>query len=272
MPTESEIKKMTVPDILARKKSGKKITALTAYDYLMAEMLDETGIDIILVGDSLGMVVSGYETTLPVTMEEMVYHTRIVSKGVKHALLVADMPFLSYQVSVEQAVANAGRFLKETAAQAVKVEGGRTFVPVVEKLVASGIPVMGHIGLLPQSIHKYGGYKLQGKDPRASNILKDDARRLADAGAFSLVLEKIPAELAREITAAVPVPTIGIGAGPHCDGQILVSHDMLGIYDKFKPRFVRRYAELGKEMRMAFKKYIDDIQSGNFPAEDESFS
>ncbi len=271
MSAESEIKKLTVPEIMARKSEGRKITALTAYDVLMAEMMDEAGIDVILVGDSLGMVVSGYSTTLPVTMEQMLYHTKIVGNAVEHALLVADMPFLSYQVSEEQAVANAGRFLKETQAQAVKVEGGSVFAPVVEKLVNTGIPVMGHLGLLPQSIHRYGGYKLQGKREQDADRLKNDAVRLAEAGIFSLVLEKIPADLAREITSIVPVPTIGIGAGPHCDGQILVTHDMLGIFDKFKPRFVRRYAELGSQMREAFGRYIRDIQDGKFPSEDESF-
>ncbi len=262
---------MTVPDILARKGQGKKISALTAYDYLMAEMLDQAGIDIILVGDSAGMVVAGYASTLPVSMDEMLYHTRIVGKAVNHALVVADMPFLSYQASHEQAITNAGRFLKETAAQAVKIEGGEYFVPLIEKLTGMGIPVMGHIGLLPQSIHKYGSYKLQGREPAAAEQLKRDARLLSQAGIFSLVLEKIPADLAAAITADITVPTIGIGAGPGCDGQILVTHDMLGIYDKFRPRFVRRYAELGKEMRAAFKKYVADVQSGNFPSHEESF-
>jgi 3-methyl-2-oxobutanoate hydroxymethyltransferase len=271
MSVQTEIKRITVPDILACKKNGEKISALTAYDYLMAEMLDQSGIDIILVGDSAGMVVAGYSSTLPIGMEEMLYHTRIVSKAVKHALLVADMPFLSYQASTEQGIINAGRFLKETEAQAVKIEGGELFVPLVEKLIGIGVPVMGHIGLLPQSIHKYGSYKLQGKEPVVAAQLKKDAVKLSRAGIFALVLEKIPAELAAEITAEIDVPTIGIGAGPSCDGQILVSHDMLGIFDKFKPRFVRRYAELGREMRTAFRKYIRDVKSGDFPSEEESF-
>ncbi|OGB65710.1 MAG: 3-methyl-2-oxobutanoate hydroxymethyltransferase [Caldithrix sp. RBG_13_44_9] len=271
MSINSDIKKITVPDIIARKGSSRKISALTAYDFLMAEMLDEAGIDIILVGDSAGMVVAGYSTTLPVSMEEMLYHTRIVGKAVKQALVVADMPFLSYQTSLEQGILNAGRFLKEAEAQAVKIEGGECYAMLVRRLVETGIPVMGHLGLLPQSVHKYGGYKLQGKEPEIAEKLLRDARILEESGVFSIVLEKIPVDLARKITQAVKVPTIGIGAGPACDGQILVSHDMLGIYDKFKPKFVRRYAELGREMRKAFRQYIKDVQTGHFPAAEESF-
>jgi 3-methyl-2-oxobutanoate hydroxymethyltransferase len=264
-------KKLTVPDIVELKNKAEKITALTAYDYLMAELLDTTGIDIILVGDSVGMVVAGKTTTLEVTMDQMIYHTRIVGQAVKRALVVADMPFLSYQPSMEMGIHNAGRFLKETGAQAVKIEGGEIFAPLIQKLVQMGIPVMGHLGLLPQSIHKYGSYKLQGKDPEIAEQLKQDAKILEEAGIFSLVLEKIPAELAGEITNSIRIPTIGIGAGSHCDGQILVSHDMLGIFDKFQPKFVRRYAQLAEEMREAFKQYIHDVKSGNFPNEDESF-
>ena len=271
MSAESEIKKITVPDILNLKNKGQKITALTAYDYLMAEMLDQAGIDIILVGDSLGMVVAGHSNTLPVSMDQMIYHTGIVSRAVKRALLVGDMPFLSYQTSLEQGIENAGRFLKEAGAEAVKIEGGKVMIPLIEKLVQIGIPVMGHLGLLPQSIHKYGSYKLQGKEPEVARQLQDDAKRLQDAGVFSIVLEKIPADLAAEITQSVSVPTIGIGAGPHCDGQILVSHDMLGIYDRFKPRFVRRYANLAQQMREAFQNYLKDVRGGNFPSEEESF-
>ncbi|NTV84406.1 MAG: 3-methyl-2-oxobutanoate hydroxymethyltransferase [Bacteroidales bacterium] len=271
MSVNIEIKKITVPDIIARKGSTRKIAALTAYDFLMAEMLDEAGIDIILVGDSAGMVVAGYSTTLPVSMEEMIYHTRIVSKAVKQALVVADMPFLSYQTSLEQGILNAGRFLKEAEAQAVKIEGGESFAELTRRLVEIGIPVMGHLGLLPQSVHKYGGYKLQGKEPEIAERLLRDARILEECGVFSIVQEKIPVDLARKITQAVKIPTIGIGAGPACDGQILVSHDMLGIFDKFKPKFVRRYAELGQEMRNAFRHYIKDVQSGHFPAAEESF-
>lgn len=271
MSAISEIKKITVPDIIARKGSDDKIAALTAYDFLMAEILDEAGIDIILVGDSAAMVVAGYSTTLPIGMEEMLYHTRIVSKAVKHALVVADMPFLSYQTSLEQGISNAGRFLKEAEAQAVKIEGGESFASLIQRLVEIGIPVMGHLGLLPQSIHKYGTYKLQGKDPEVAKKLVRDAQILEECGVFSIVLEKIPSSLAEKITRTVKVPTIGIGAGPHCDGQILVSHDMLGIYDKIKPKYVKRYAELGEEMRKAFRHYIQEVRSGKFPGKQESF-
>lgn len=271
MSTHQVRKKITVPAILEMKNRGEKIAALTAYDYLMAEMLDEAGMDIILVGDSAGMVIAGHESTLPITMEEMLYHTRIVRRGVKRALLVADMPFLSYQPSIAEGIKNAGRFLKEAGAEAVKVEGGNTVAELVEKLVGYGIPVMGHIGLTPQSINKFGSYSLQGTEVETAALLKKDALLLEEAGAFSIVLEKLPAELAREITGAVNIPTIGIGAGPHCDGQILVSHDMLGIFDKFKPKFVRRYAEIGKTMREAFSNYVRDVRSGEFPNENESF-
>ena len=271
MSAQSDLKKITIPDIVTLKKEGKKVTALTAYDYLMARMLDETGIDIILVGDSLGMVVAGHPNTLSVSMDQMIYHTSIVSRAVKKSLVVGDMPFMSYQASIEQGVENAGRFLQEAGAEAVKIEGGKIVLPLVEKLVQLGIPVMGHLGLLPQSIHKYGSYKLQGKEPEMAAQLKEDALMLQNAGCFSVVMEKIPANLARDISQSLSIPTIGIGAGPYCDGQILVSYDMLGIFDQFKPRFVRRYANLADQMRDAFQNYITDVQSGKFPTEDESF-
>jgi len=271
MSVEKPIKKVTVPIIIHMKATGEKIAALTAYDALMAEMLDHAGIDIILIGDSAAMVVAGYETTLPITMEEMLYHTRSVSRAVKRALVVADMPFLSYQTSIEEGIRNAGRFLKEGGAEAVKVEGGEPVAELVRKLTDYGIPVMGHLGLIPQSIHKFGDYKLQGKDPTVAKRLKKEAKMLEEAGIFSLVLEKIPTQLAREISESIKVPTIGIGAGPHCDGQILVSHDMLGIFDKFKPRFVRRYAELGQQIRQAFRNYISDVKYQKFPDDSESF-
>jgi 3-methyl-2-oxobutanoate hydroxymethyltransferase len=271
MSTNIEIEKITIPDILTKKKNNEKIAALTAYDFLMAEMLDEAGIDIILIGDSVGMVVSGYSTTLPVTMDQMIYHAKIVSRVVKRALVVVDMPFLSYQTSIERGIENAGRFLKETESQAVKLEGGETVVDLVRRLVSNGIPVMGHIGLVPQSIHRFGSYKLQGKDPKIAKQLRRDAKLLEEAGVFSIVLEKIPAILSKEISESVSIPTIGIGAGPFCDGQILVSHDLLGIYDKFKPRFVRRYANLAKDMRKAFRSYLKDVRSGSFPSEEEYF-
>jgi 3-methyl-2-oxobutanoate hydroxymethyltransferase len=271
MSTHQSAKKITVPDILDMKKRGEKIAALTAYDYLMAELLDEAGMDIILVGDSAGMVVAGNKTTLPISMEEMLYHTRMVSKGVKKALLVADMPFLSYQVSISSGIENAGRFLKEAGAEAVKVEGGKVVAELVSKLVDYGIPVMGHLGLTPQSINKFGSYKLQGAEEKTANILKRDANLLEEAGVFSLVLEKVPANLAKDISESISIPTIGIGAGPFCDGQVLVSHDMLGLFDKFKPKFVRRYASLGEDIRKAFGEYIRDVKNSSFPNPDESF-
>ena len=271
MSSENLIKRVTIPDIIDKKVKSEKIAALTAYDYLMAQILDEAGMDIILVGDSLGMVFAGYSTTIPITMDEMVYHSKIVNRVVKRSLVISDMPFMSYQVSVEEALRNAGRFLKEAEVQGVKLEGGENISEIVRKLVSFGIPVMGHIGLVPQSINRFGGYKLQGKDPKIAKQLKKDAKILEEAGAFSVVLEKIPATLAAEITTSISIPTIGIGAGPHCDGQILVSQDLLGMFEKFKPRFVRRYAELGKHMRSSFKSYIEDVKTGNFPGPDESF-
>ncbi|RMH85682.1 MAG: 3-methyl-2-oxobutanoate hydroxymethyltransferase [Calditrichaeota bacterium] len=271
MSVHTGVKKVTVPRVIAMKARGEKIAALTAYDVLMAEMLDESGIDIVLVGDSAAMVMQGQESTLPITMEEMLMYTRNVRRGLKRALLVADMPFLSYQCSMEEAIRNAGRFLKEGGAEAVKIEGGQPVAELVHRLVDYGIPVMGHLGLIPQSIHKFGGYSLQGKESAAAKQLKRDAKLLEEAGAFSIVLEKIPAGLAAEITASVKIPTIGIGAGPHCDGQILVSQDMLGIFDKFRPRFVRRYAELGQSMREAFRRYVTDVKNVQFPSAEESF-
>jgi len=271
MSTHQGRKKVTVPEIIAMKERQEKIAALTAYDYLTGEMLDEAGMDIILVGDSAGMVIAGHETTLPITMDEMIFITRNVRRGVKNSLLVADMPFLSYQTSVSDGIRNAGRFLKEAQAEAVKVEGGKAVVELVDKLVGYGIPVMGHLGLTPQSINKFGAYKLQGADPQTAGILKNDAKLLEQAGAFSIVLEKVPATLAKEISQSLKIPTIGIGAGPDCDGQVLVSHDMLGIFDKFQPKFVRRYAEIGTTMRNAFAKYVTDVKKNEFPSLDESF-
>lgn len=271
MSIHKEMQKVTVPRLIAKKDKGEKIAALTAYDTLMAEMLDESGIDVILVGDSAAMVMCGHSTTLPISLEEMLFFTRNVRRGVKRALLVADMPFLSYQSSLEDGIRNAGRFLKEAGAEAVKVEGGKPVLELVARLVDYGIPVMGHLGLIPQSIHKFGSYRLQGKDSAVARKLKKEAKQLEEAGIFSLVLEKIPAGLAKEITDSLKVPTIGIGAGPHCDGQILVSHDMLGLYDKMKPRFVRRYAEVADTMRQAFRSYVDDVRNVRFPNEDESF-
>lgn len=271
MSQHREVRKITVPELIAMKSRGEKIAALTAYDALMGRLLDEAGIDVILVGDSAAMVMAGHPTTLPITMEQMLYHVQCVRRGVNRALLVADMPFLAYQTSLEEGIRNAGRFLKEAGAEAVKVEGGEPVVELVRRLVDYGIPVMGHLGLIPQSIHKFGSYRLQGKDPAIARKLKREARLLADAGVFSLVLEKIPSGLAREITESVNVPTIGIGAGPHCDGQILVTQDMLGLFEAFQPKFVRRYAQLAQEMRRAFQAYIEDVRQGGFPGEAESY-
>jgi len=252
-------------------KSKEKIAVLTAYDRLMAQLLDETGIDAILVGDSVGMVIAGYATTLPVTMDEIIYHTKTVRRGVKRALVIGDMPFLSYQTSPADALRNAGRFLQEGGAEAVKVEGGRHMAETIEKMTRIGIPVMGHLGLTPQSIHQFGGYGVRGKQPDEARRLLEDARILAEAGCFSIVLEKIPADLARQITEQIAVPTIGIGAGPDCDGQVLVTHDMLGLFEDFRPRFVRQYAQLAGTMRQAFQSYIRDVKKGEFPGPKESF-
>jgi 3-methyl-2-oxobutanoate hydroxymethyltransferase len=252
-------------------KSKEKIAVLTAYDRLMAQLLDQAGIDAILVGDSVGMVIAGYATTLPVTMDEIVYHTRTVRRGVRHALLIGDMPFLSYQTSAADALRNAGRFLQEGGAEAVKVEGGRHMAETIEKMTRIGIPVMGHLGLTPQSIHQFGGYGVRGKQPDEARRLLEDAGILAEAGCFAIVLEKIPADLARQVTEQVAIPTIGIGAGPDCDGQVLVTHDMLGLFEEFQPKFVRQYARLAGVMREAFEKYIGDVRKGRFPGPEESF-
>jgi len=265
------VKKVTVPTLLEMKRTGEKIAALTAYDYLLASLLDEAGIDIILVGDSGAMVFAGYETTLPITMEEMLYHTRAVVRGVKRALVVADMPFLSFQISPEEALRNAGRFLKEGGAEGVKIEGGRGMAETVRRITSVGIPVMGHLGLTPQSIHQFGGYPVRATEKSEAEGLVEDALALQEAGVFSIVLEKIPAGLAREVTHRLRVPTIGIGAGKDCDGQILVTHDMLGLFEKFKPKFVRRYAELGRDIRKACAKYAEDVKAKRFPDAEESF-
>ncbi len=248
-------------------KGTQRIACLTAYDYTTGQALDECGIPLVLVGDSLAMTVLGYETTLPVTIEEMLHHCAAVSRGVNTALIVADMPFMSYQVSTEQALSNAGRFIKEAGADAVKIEGGAHRAPIVRSLVQNGIPVLGHIGLTPQSIREMGGYKVQGKTAEQARTLIEDAVALDEAGVFAIVLECLPAELAGDITAAVGVPTIGIGAGAACDGQILVTHDILGLFPKFTPKFVKRYAELGSPMREAFAAYRDEVERGEFPTE-----
>jgi 3-methyl-2-oxobutanoate hydroxymethyltransferase len=254
------------------KERGEKITVLTAYDATFARLLDEAGADVLLVGDSLGMVIQGHETTLPVTLDEMAYHCRAVARGARRAHVVGDMPFMSYQASIEQGMINAGRLMKEGGCHSVKLEGGAAQAELVARLVAAGIPAMGHIGLTPQSFHQLGGFKVQGKDPGGRARLLDDARALDEAGAYAIVLEAIPADIAREITATVSCPTIGIGAGVGCDGQVLVSYDLLGMDESFKPRFVRRYADLGKTIKEAVGQYVAEVRSGAFPSDAESFA
>jgi len=263
--------KVTIIDIQKMKSDGKKITALTAYDYPFARLIDEAGVDIILVGDSVGMTVLGYENTLPVTIEDMIYHTKAVKRGIKRALLVADMPFMSYQVSIDDALKNAGRLIKEGGAEAVKLEGGIAIQEIVSAIVEIGIPVMGHVGLTPQSIHKFGGYKVQGRKSIEAREIIEDAKALEDAGVFSIVLEGIPLELAKEITQKIKIPTIGIGAGQFCDGQVMVIHDIIGLSGEFKPKFVKRYAEGGEIIKNAVKEYIKDVADGNFPTDDHSY-
>ncbi|MEO0137816.1 MAG: 3-methyl-2-oxobutanoate hydroxymethyltransferase [candidate division WOR-3 bacterium] len=261
---------ITTETILQMKKNKEKIVCLTAYDYPTARILDEVGIEIILVGDSAANVVAGEKNTLPITVPEMVYHTRIVARAVKRAMVITDMPFLSYQCGIEEAVKNAGRFLK-VGATGVKIEGAGPMLKTIERLVQIGIPVMGHLGLTPQSIHKFGGYKLRGKSKEEAEQIMKDAKRLESAGCFAVVLEKIPTKLAKKITRMLKIPTIGIGAGPFCDGQILVLHDMLGFYEEFKPKFVKQYAHLGREIRRAVKEYITEVKKGFFPDKEHSF-
>lgn len=259
-------KKVTTLTFRQKKERGEPITMLTAYDYPTAMAIDKAGIDSILVGDSLAMVVLGYDNTLPVTMEEMLHHARAVARGAKTALLIGDMPFMSYQVSVEEAVRNAGRFLQQGGMDAVKLEGGRDRADAVRAIVGAGIPVMGHIGLTPQSVHQLGGFRAQGKNASAAKRLLEDARILEEAGAFSLVLESVPARLAEYISKHISIPTIGIGAGVGCDGQVLVTHDLLGLFDRFTPKFVKKYANLHDAMNKAFAEYIDDVETKRFPA------
>jgi 3-methyl-2-oxobutanoate hydroxymethyltransferase len=250
----------------ARKQHGEPITMLTAYDYPTALAIDRVGIDAILVGDSLGMVVLGYENTLPVTMEDMLHHCQAVSRGAHSALLIGDMPFMSYQVSVSEAVRNAGRFLQEAGMDAVKLEGGRERQDAVRAIAGAGIPVMGHLGLTPQSVHQLGGFRAQGKTAAAAQRLFEDALILQAAGCFSLVLESVPARLAELISQRLDIPTIGIGAGAGCDGQVLVTHDLLGLFDRFTPKFVKKYANIHAEMERAFTEYKSDVETRNFPA------
>lgn len=253
------------------KARGERIVAVTAYDYPTARYADQAGVDLLLVGDTLGMVVLGYETTLPVTMEEMLHHVRAVVRARPGALVVADMPFLSYQVSEEEALRNAGRLLKEGGASAVKLEGGERVVPLVRRLADAGIPVMGHLGMTPQSVHGFGGFRVQARGVEEARTLLRDAEALEAAGAFSLVLELIPAEVARAVSRALRIPTVGIGAGPECDGQVQVLHDLLGLFDAFLPRHARRYLEAGASIRDALERYAADVRSGAFPGDENTF-
>lgn len=262
---------VTTKTVMTMKQTGEKIAMLTAYDFLVAKYLDQVGTDIILVGDSLGNVVHGYETTLPVTVDDMIYHAKAVKRAVRNALIVVDMPFMSFQASEDEAVHNAGRIMKEVGVGAVKLEGGAYIADIVRHLVRIGIPVMGHLGLTPQAINKFGTYEVRAQSKAEADELLNDAKVLAEAGVFAIVLEKIPAALAKRVTKAVSVPTIGIGAGPDCDGQVLVVYDMLGLTEEFKPRFVRRYTELAEIMRTAFRNYIDDVRSKRFPTGKESY-
>ena len=270
MPAQG--KKITAVSLRECKGRGDKIVAVTAYDVAFARLADRAGVDIVLVGDSLGMVVQGQTSTLPVTIDEMVYHARAAARGVSSAHLVVDMPFMSYQASVEDGIRGAGRLVKEGGAEAVKLEGGEEVAELVRRLVSVGIPVMGHVGMTPQSVHKFGGFKLQGRTEAQARTIAAGAHALADAGVYAMVLESIPSALAAEITAAVPVPTIGIGAGPSCDGQVLVMHDLLGLDPDWSPRFARRYAELGRAAQKAFADYAADVRAGQFPSKKESFS
>jgi len=264
-------RKVTTHSLRRMKEQGERITALTAYDYLMAELLDQAGIDLVLVGDSAAMTVQGRHTTVGVTLEQMLYHAKTVADAVERALVVGDLPFMTYQVNPDEALRNAGRMIKESRVEAVKLEGGAKLSPTIERIVDAGIPVMGHLGLTPQSILKFGTYQVRATESEEAEQIKRDALALQDAGVFGIVIEKIPAGLATEISRSLDVPVIGIGAGAGCDGQILVSHDMLGLYTKFRPRFVRRYAHLAETMRDAFARYADDVRSGDFPTEDESY-
>ncbi len=264
--------RVTVSTFQQMKKKAQKIAVLTAYDFPTARFLDEAGVDCLLVGDSLGMVVLGYDNTLPVTMADMLHHTRAVARGTKRALVVADLPFMSYQASVEDALRNAGRLIQEGGAQAVKLEGGAEMAPTVQRLVQAGIPVMGHVGLTPQSVNAMGGYRVQGKTEAAARRLMEDAVALADAGAFAVVLEMVPQQVAQMVTERCPVPTIGIGAGAGCDGQVLVIHDLLGLYTGHVPKFVKRYADLAAEVQQAVGRYVAEVRDGSFPGPEHSFN
>lgn len=263
--------RVTTQTVVEMKRNGEKISMLTAYDFTMARIIDQAGIDVILVGDSASNVMAGYETTVPMTLDHMIYHASCVVRGVEHALVIADLPFMSYQVTSKEALTNAGRMMKEAGVHGVKLEGGKPVVKTINKIVEAGIPVMGHLGLTPQSIYQFGTYKVRAKEEKEADQLFEDAKRLEEAGCFSLVLEKIPADLAKEVTRQLSIPTIGIGAGGKCDGQVLVTHDMLGLNKDFKPRFLRRYADLDNTMTESVKQYIKDIKSGEFPSDKEQY-
>lgn len=263
--------KITVPHIVKMKQRGEMITCLTAYDYSFARILDEAGVEMLLVGDSLGCVVQGGANTLAVTMDEMIYHTRLVVRGCKRALVIGDMPFMSYQIGKDEALRNAGRFFKEAGAEAIKLEGGVAVQESIRAIVDAGMPVMGHVGLTPQSVHQFGGYKIQGRDKERREAVLRDAVAVAEAGAFAVVLEGIPQDLAGEISERLAIPTIGIGAGLQCDGQVLVIHDMLGLFDDFVPKFVKRYADVKQTMLGAVKEFVGEVKERKFPAEEHSF-
>jgi 3-methyl-2-oxobutanoate hydroxymethyltransferase len=266
------MKRVTIADVRRMKENGERFAALTAYDVVTARLVDEAGVPIVLVGDSLGMVVLGYDSTIPVTLDDIIYHTRAVVRGSSNALVVADLPFMTYHKSAEQALDSAGRCIQEGGAQAVKLEGGRPVAGTIARLTAAGIPVMGHLGLTPQSIHQLGGYKAQGKTEAQARVLVEDALAVEAAGAFSVVLECVPAELSRLVTERLAIPTIGIGAGPHCDGEIQVVSDVLGWFSDFVPKHARRYAKLAEAAAEAIRAYADDVQNGRFPTEKESVS
>lgn len=264
-------KRVTVRSLKAMKEAGEKSTMLATYDYYTAKILDESGVDLLLVGDTLGMAFGGKETTLSVLLDHVVYHAEIVSRAAERAMVIGDMPFLTYQVNADQAVYNAGRLMQESHVHGVKLEGGRSMIPVVKRILQAGIPVMGHLGLTPQSVHRFGGFLVQGKDDESATRLKQAALALEDAGCFAIVLEAVPAELAAEVTESLSIPTIGIGAGPSCDGQVLVAPDMLGI-TKFRAKFVRQYADVSSVLKDAAESFVRDVKAGEFPNSDESYS
>ncbi|MBB5021053.1 3-methyl-2-oxobutanoate hydroxymethyltransferase [Desulfurispira natronophila] len=266
-----ELSKITTTALANLKAEGEKIAMLTAYDYTFARLADQAGMEVLLVGDSVGMVFSGLENTLPVTLDQMIYHTQAVARGSKRALVVADMPFMTYQVSPQQALQNAGRLVQEGRAEAVKLEGGAAMAATISAIVTAGIPVMGHVGLTPQSVHAIGGFRVQGKGHDAAQAVLEDALAVQDAGAFALVLEGIPASLGQQITQQLTIPTIGIGAGADCDGQVLVMHDLLGLFDEFTPKFVKRYASVGETVEKAFREYQSEVKSSCFPQPQNCF-